>query len=240
MKINKLIAIILLFISANSYAQYADFNYNTELCECMAKVDTTKYSRQELQNTIDHLWNSSYISANSSARKLVDIKKLSVTELRKECDEKINNLKSLKFVNEPFWSKLLAERILFYESTCRLKEYTILAYNNPKILLEYDLVDSTCIYYRDALIAGGDQLIKAWLTLHKEQKSSNGSPENLQRRFDEMFYSDSKLEYARMEVMTYGWWNSANHMLPHINNSYDYQEEFEKLLIDVECECEEP
>jgi hypothetical protein len=240
MKIKKLIAIILIFTSANSYAQYADFSYNTELCECMAKFDTTKYSRQEVQNTIDYLWNSSYISTNSSAQKLEDIEKLSVADLRKECDEKINNLKSLKFVNEPFWTKLLTEQIAFYESTCRLKEYTILAYSNPKILLEYELVDSTCIYYRDALIAGGDKLMKTWLTLHKKQKSNNGSPENLQKRFDKKYYSDAKLEYARMEVMTYGWWNSANYLLPHINTNYDYQEEFEKLLLDVECECDEP
>ncbi|MDD2983688.1 MAG: hypothetical protein PHQ74_09895 [Crocinitomicaceae bacterium] len=240
MKIRKLITVILILINTNSFAQYANFEYNTELCECIAKFDSTKYSRQELQNTIDYLWNSNYISTNSTPRKLEDIEKLNVTDLRKECDEKINTLKSLKIVNEPFWTKLLAEQIAFYESTCRLKEFTILAYANPKILLTYELVDSTCIYYRDALIAGGDQLIKAWYALHEKQKSNNGSPENLQRRFDNKYYSDHRLEYARMEVMSFGWWNSANHLLPHINTYYDYNEEFEKLLIDIECDCDEP
>lgn len=240
MKIRKIITVILILISSNSFAQYANFEYNTELCECTAKFDSTKYSRQELQNTIDYLWNSSYINYNATVGKLEEIKKLNVADLRKECDEKINKLKSLKVVNEPFWTKLLAEQIAFYEGTCRLKEFTILAYANPKILLEYDLVDKKSIYYRDALIAGGDQLIEAWFKLHKEQKSNNGSPENLQRRFDIKYNSDNRLEYARMEVMTYGWWNSANHLLPHVNTHYRYEEEFEKLLIDIECDCDEP
>ena len=48
------------------------------------------------------------------------------------------------------------------------------------------------------------------------------------------------IKHARMEVMTYGWWNSANHLLPHVNTHYRYEEEFEKLLIDIECDCDEP
>ncbi len=241
MKINRLItATWLIFISINSFAQHAKFVYATELCACTAKFDSTKYSRQELQNTMDYLWNSQYIRADATASKLDNVDKLSVADLRKECDDKIIKLKSLQFVNDAFWTQVLAENIAFYESTCRLKEYTISAYANPNILLEYNLVDSTCIYYRNALINGGDELIKAWFKLHEKQKSNNGSPENLQKRFDKKYYSAYRLEYARLEVMQFGWWNSANHMLPHVNIYYNFEEEFEKLLMDVNCECDEP
>lgn len=240
MKISKLFKFILILISTNSFSQIGDFLYHTELCECTAKFDTTKYTRKELRNTIDSLWWAPNIEYSSTAWKLEDIQKLNVEDLRTECKEKKNKIQTIQFVKNPFWNKLLAERIQFYESSCRLKEYTIQAYSNPKILLEYELVDSTCIYYRDALIAGGDQLIDAWFILHEKQKKNNGSPENLQRRFDTKYYSDNRLEYARMEIMTFGWWNNANHLLPHINPNYRYDEEFEKLFINVVCECDEP
>jgi hypothetical protein len=48
------------------------------------------------------------------------------------------------------------------------------------------------------------------------------------------------MEYARLEIMKFGWWNSANHVIPHVNKSYNYAEEFKRLLIDVDCECDEP
>ena len=155
MKIKRIFTILLILISTNSFSQIGDFKYYTELCECNAKFDTTKYTRQELQNTIDSLWWAPNIEYSSTVWKLSEIENLSIQELRNECDEKINKIQNVQFVNDPFWKKLLAERIQFYESSCRLKEYTILAYSKPKILLEYELVDSTCIYYRDALIAGG-------------------------------------------------------------------------------------
>lgn len=115
-----------------------------------------------------------------------------------------------------------------------------MAYTNPDSLLKYDLVDSTCIYYRNALIAGGSTMIEAWVQLNEEQKSENGDPENVQKEFDAKYFSPQYLDYARIDLMIFGWWNHANHLLPHINPSYDYSKEFERLLIDHECECDEP
>ena len=240
MILKRLFQFILILVATNSFSQNGDFKYHTELCECNAKFDTTICTRKELQNTIDLLWWAPSIDYSSTVWTLEEIEQLNVQDLRTECEAKINKIRTAKFVNHPFWNQLLAERIRFYESTCRLKEFTIQAYSNPKILLEYDLVDSTCIYYRNALIAGGEQLIDAWFTLHEDQKKNNGSPENLQRRFDEKYHSDKRLEYARLEVMTFGWWNNANHQLPHINAHYIYEDEFEKLFVEVKCECDEP
>jgi len=229
-----------ILFGVNAYPQSSVFNYWTELCDCSAKFDSTKITREQLQNTFDYLWWAPLIDSDATAWTLDQIDDLSMDELQKECAERINKLQTLDFVDDEFWNRLKNERITYYNSTCRLREYTILAYSNPDTLLSYDLVDSTCIYYRDALIAGGQKMIEAWIKLNELQKRINGDPDNLQRKFDEKFNASNKLEFARLEIMKFGWWNSANHRIPHINTSYNFAEEFERLLTGIECECDEP
>ena len=74
--------------------------------------------------------------------------------------------------------------IKYINSTCELRRVTIRAWLDPKELFDYKLVDSTCEYFCDALIVGGDQLLKAWTVLNEIQKKRNGDPEGLQRRFE--------------------------------------------------------
>ncbi|WP_147372288.1 hypothetical protein [Mariniphaga sediminis] len=128
-----------------SYSQYSDFTYWKELCDCKAKFDSTKYSREQLQNTFDYLWWSPNIDTDATSWTIEKIKELSLTDLENECTERINILKSFEFVEDSFWTQQKENLIIYYESTCRLKKYTILAYSNPEILLQYDLVDDKCI-----------------------------------------------------------------------------------------------
>jgi hypothetical protein len=106
--------------------------------------------------------------------------------------------------------------------------------------MSYSLVDSTCIFYRDALISGGQKMLDAWVVLNENLKKKNGDPEKLQRKFDEQFNSVNRLDYARLELMSFGWWSSANRLIFHIMDSGEFEAEFKKLFIKVKCECDEP
>lgn len=233
------LALISLY-SANSLSQIAKFNYQTELCECKASFDSTKYSRQELRNTIDHLWWSSGIPGEVTAWKLDEIKDLSTEKITEEFLKKMSIYQNLPFVQDTFWTRLKTELIEYYTAAHKLMTITILAYENPDTLMSYDLVDSKCIFYRDALIAGGSELLSAWKVLVDFKKSQNGNPDRLQRMYDEQLASTQKYDFARLDIMKFGWWNSANHMLPHIDQSYRYQDNFERLFKHYRCECEEP
>lgn len=235
-----LLTIFIVVNTNNVFSQYAEFNYDTELCNCVAQFDSTRYTRRQLQNTIDYLWWMPNIDTDATGLKDAKSARELINELKTECNQRIGLLQTFDFVNDEFWQKLKNEIIEYYASTCRLREYTILAYDNPKILLEYDLVDSTCIFYRDALIKGGEAMLEAWVKLNEVQKSNNGYPDQLQREFEAKYYSTDRLTYAREAIMVFGWWNNANHLLPHIDSYYNYDEEFGKLFIDVECECDEP
>jgi hypothetical protein len=240
MILKRFILFALILICLDSFSQNAKFKYWTELCDCKGIFDSTKITREQLQNTFNYLWWAPIIESDATAWTLDKIKELSVSKLKNECEERIDKLKTLNSVDVEFWSQLKEERINYYESTCRLREITILAYSNPDILTSYELVDSVCIYYRNALIAGGQQLIDAWIRLNESQKSKNVNPEKVQQKFDEKFNSALRSEYARSEIMKFGWWNSANDLLPHVNTSYDFAGEFERLLFDINCECDEP
>jgi hypothetical protein len=240
MIIKKILIITLIFTSIDSHAQDAEFKYWKELCDCKAIFDSTKIPRAQLRNTFDYLWWAPNIDSDGTAWTLDKIDDLNIETLRQECSERINKLQTLEFVNDSFWTDLIEERIKYYKSTCLLREYTILAYSNPDTLLHYDLVDENCIYYRDVLIAGGQKLIDAWVKYKDDWVEKNGYVERNQKKFDKEFNSPRREDYARLELMLYGWWNSANHILPHVNSTYNYAEEFERLFITVDCECDEP
>ncbi len=229
---------LLLFCHTNLSAQYAKFEYETELCNCKAQFDTTKYSRQQLQNTFEYLYNNLSIM-NTDPFDFDEDPALLLASLEKERKQKLESLKQSNIVSDAFWQRERVKMIKYINSTCELMRVTILARLDPKELLNYKLVDNTCKYFRNALIAGGDQLLKAWTALNEMQKKNNGSPENVQQSFENKYNSPQKLQHALKEVLMYGWWNSANNLLPHINQK-GYEKNFNRLLKDIQCECDEP
>lgn len=240
MILKRCIIFALILCNVDLFAQHAEYGYWNEICYGSARYDSAEISREQLENTYDYLWWAPGIDADATAWTLDEVEELSVGELRNECAERIEKLETLDFVQDTFWSSLQERRINEYLHLCQLKEYTILAYSNPDTLLYYDLGDSTAVYYRDALIAGGQELIEAWIRLNDNKKGRNGNPQRVQRKFDERYNSSRRMEYARLDIMKFGWWNSVNDHLPSVGVDYRLAEEFERLFIEVDWQCEEP
>ena len=135
-----------------------------------------------------------------------------------------------------FWELARQNRIKEISETCNLKALTIIAYDNPDTLMAFIKTDSLTTFFRDALISGGDKLLEAWKVLNEIQKSKNGFPENVQRKFETQFNSAQKMDYARLAVMQFGWWNHTNHLIYHDPRTA-YWQEFEKLFFKLESDC---
>ena len=221
-------------------SQNAYYEFNTELCYYKCTFDSTIYSREQLDNTYKYLWFPAYNYYDATVWNIQDMDTLSIGTNQNVCNENLIKLEKLPFVDNPYWEKLRQNRILEYLSSCRLREFTIMAYTNPDTLMYYETVDSTCIFYRNALISGGEELLNAWAILINEQKKNNGNPARVQTEYEEKLNSEQKYEYARMEVMMFGWWNNANRLIYHMNNDGYMQMEFEKLFRSWEVECDEP
>ena len=77
--------------------------------------------------------------------------------------------------------------------------------------------NETVKLYSQALYKGGDELLKAYEYLTKEQMKNNGSPERIWNEYVNNSKSKQAQELAFKRVLTYGWWNAVNHQLPHVN-----------------------
>lgn len=230
----------ILFFCLLTYSQNAKFSYWSDGCDCIGQFDSTKITRTQLQNTYEVLWNAPNIEYSGTTSTPDKVSLLDTELLWEECNERINLLKTLDFIDDPFWNQLKQKQINYYKATCLLREYTIRAYSNPEVLLKYDLVDEKCIYYRDILIQGGQKMIDAWKNYEKEWIERNGYAEFHQREYEQKYNSPQREDYARLTLMIYGWWNSANHCLPHLESPTKFTSEFNRLFNDLECECDIP
>ena len=126
------------------------------------------------------------------------------------------------------------------EGSYQLRKITIEAYKDPQVLLNNQFTNY-CKQYAEALSSNDStKRLSTWKKLAEEQKEKNGNPEFFMKNFQEKFNSANKLVYAKIELMAFGWWNCANHQIPHIDRDGGMEEEFNKLFTNIKSACDEP
>lgn len=219
----------------------AVFKWTTELCENTGTYNPKKYSEVQLKNTYD-LWftfSGVALETNSNAHFIEDIKKLNIYKLMSEYIDK-KALYNRKIVSTPFWNKLKAEKLQELEDEYELKKITIEAYSNPLILLN-NKYSKYCSEYAEVLSSNDTiELLKSWRNLIENLKSKNGAPEKFMEKYNEKYNSKDRLVYAKIELMTYGWWNCCNSKIKRVDDYGSMGKEFNKLFIQIKTECDEP
>lgn len=219
----------------------AVYKWTTELCENTGTYNPKKYSAVQLKNTYD-LWftfSGIALETNSNAHSIEDIGKLDVHKLMSEYIDK-KALYNRQIVSTPFWNKLKAEKLQELEDEYELKKISIEAYSNPSVLLN-NKYSKYCAEYAQVLSSNDTiELLKSWRNLIERQKSKNGAPEIFMEKYNEKYNSKDRLICAKIELMTYGWWNCGISQIKRINNDGTMEKEFNKLFIHTETECDEP
>ena len=115
------------------------------------------------------------------------------------------------------------------------------AFSNPSVLLNNKYIDknSDCQKYAIALNSGEEAILKAWEEWIYESKKNNGNPEAYIERYRDNFNSSNRMDYARIDLITFAWWNCVNHLNQYPDHD-KLSSEFEKLFIRTEYDCEEP
>ncbi len=235
-----LLSFLLTMLFNTSFAQREKFEFAEGLCFYTGVYSADQYTALELQNTFENLcFSFSETNTPFAAWEIAEIDKLDVFAKEAECKALITKYEQLDIVNAAVWEQARANRIRAISESCALQKLTIIAYQYPDTLNSFDTTDSLTAYYRAALIAGGDDLLAAWQHLHEAKKANNAYPQRMQHIYEQRYNSPLKLEYARLEVMLFGWWNHANNLIFHDEHS-DYWPAFEKLFIKLDRECEEP
>ena len=164
----------LLICSFQLSSQISKFTYSTETCIITASYDVKKYTKKQLEQTNVLVNQSSYVNTDATSFDIEHVESIKLEHLTYECDTLLRFYKNLNIVNTPYFKELREKRIREIKETCELRAITIQAWKDPTILMSYTNVDSKAKYYREALIKGGDALLKAWRKLVNEQKIKNG------------------------------------------------------------------
>jgi hypothetical protein len=173
--------------------------------------------------------------------KPADIDRLDVTKLDIEYELKSAELRALNIVREPYWqdlrTRMLSEMKQFYE----LSRVATLGYRTPRKLLDYGQAPACNTKYAAPVIAGGDELMAAWVRVNVDSRARNGDPEFVRRKFEEQRASPDRVLFATVEVITFGWWNCANETIEYIDSDGTSEREFKKLFIRVKrLSCDAP
>lgn len=233
----KLLAIAIILVTTAASCSKSTFIYDEGMCSYTGKYSPKKITQNEIQNTLDQLIRPSYIEAKSTAWELEDVAKLDLEALKAECTTRLSELQTLSFPDTENIVRLKESRIQELNETCEAKILTIIAYESPDTLMSFETEDEQINLFRTGLINGGDDLITAWREVVRIQKSRNGYPERIQAEFEEQFKSPEKMEYARLTVMMFGWWNHVNHLIYHTPEEYVIGQ-FESLFSKIEADCD--
>lgn len=218
----------------------AVFIWATELCENTGTYDPKKYSKEQLKNTYD-LWftfSGIALETNSNAHFIEEINQLSVSKLTSEYLTKKTDY-NREIIPSSFWNKIKTERLQELEDEYELKKISIEAYTKPSILLN-NRFSKFCNEYAQVLSSNDTiKLLKAWKNLVENQKSKNGAPEKFMEKYNEKYNSKDRLIYAKIELMTFGWWNCGNSTIRRLNDDGSMEKEFNKIFINIKTECDE-
>ncbi|CAD7808904.1 hypothetical protein CHRY9390_01908 [Chryseobacterium aquaeductus] len=222
------------------------YAFVTELCNNKGYYDSAKYSRDEIDGTYKlwFRWSASSLSTPS----VFDLKDL--REIRRDKDkilakldgdfiERKKELENLKIVNVPYWQNIkkmhYQELLQDYEK----KKIQIEAYSNPAVLLN-NTFTKNCQNFAKALNSNDTDQIAEWKKLRITMSKANGNPQNVMGIFENHLQSTDWKEYATIDLITFGWGNSANADVRRPSHDEKMNREFESLFIKIDSECDEP
>lgn len=233
----------LLFLTLTITAQTRTFRWDDELCRYSGTYDSKRFTAVQLKNTFDLAETAGLIplSTDSTAFKYSDIAKLDVDALDREYAQRLSELKGLDIVPVPYWQKFRERKIRELHEFYRLERVTMLGYRDPKELLAYTRAPACTTKYAKPLISGGSDLLAAWKALNEEARKRNADPERVRRTYEERLRSPDRLQYAFIDIITFGWSNCANATIPYVRGDQTPSKEFRKLFKRTRTlHCDEP
>lgn len=216
------------------------FEWNESLCSYSGYFDSTRVTRNQLSNSLDLVEFSTRFSIETDpfARTVDEFETLSVDSLDREFEKKIKDLETADFINETYWINLKNQKMDELKAVWYYKKMVMLSYLNPDTL-KYFNYPSNSKKYAEAIINGGQDLLIVWKELVETMAKNNADPNRIIRTYEEQLLSSEKYKYAHLQVISFGFWNSANETIKRADDS-NFHDEFIKNFSNVAEECDEP
>jgi|SRR5690606_19454741 hypothetical protein len=223
-------AFTLVSVISTALAQTKIWTFDDELCTYKVYYDSKKYTEQQLHDTYSLFRTSHYVPDNGT-----------LEELCARFDSAIHRVENLQIVQTSYFQHLKKDVLRYLQETSALKKVQKKAKEEPQSLITAVQEGTQARKYAEALHKGGDDLLEAYEQVIKEQMKKNSTPEYLWHNYETTMRRVDRLDRAFDYVLVYGWWNSANHLVHHINYDGTQMAQFQKLFIKVETlDCDEP
>ena len=83
--------------------------------------------------------------------------------------------------------------------------------------------------------------MNSWESLVSEMATENSAPDLLLQEYRKQRASPDSVAYAKTELISFGWFNNANHQIDYSGGNESLSDDFEKLFRKVEdIECADP
>lgn len=212
------------------------YNWFHEFCNYSGNYDANKTTKETLDNTMEFLVRG-IVPSGFSLMSVENLKYVDKEATEKEYDDLILKLKTKKFINSEYFNNLKQQRIKVVQRSKKLNLIKLESLENPEVLLVDEYSRKNCKEHVNALINGGNTLLDAWQKMAEERRDKGNKSAWMDYQ-EESKKADRELR-ARLEILSFGWWNCVNASIDYVDEQVAY-EEFKKLFTDVKVECEEP
>lgn len=213
-----------------AFAQTKTWTFDDELCTYKGYYDSKKYTEQQLADTYNLFRTSHYVHDRGT-----------FDELTARYDSVITSIENLQIVQTSYFQRLKKDVLRYLQETYALKKVQKKAKEEREYLITAVTEGTPARKYAEALHSGGDDLLAAYEQVIKEQMKNNSTPEYLWHNYETTMRRADRLDRAFDYVLVYGWWNSANDLVHHINYDGTQMEQFQKLFAKVDTlDCDEP
>lgn len=216
----------------------AAYTWETESCTFSGRYNPRLYSKEQLDNVRQLLYGSAMVFTGASVHRPEDIAKLSLDTLNAEYARAITRYRNMRVVPRPMWLKLKKQAIREIEDDYQAHKLYVQAFANPAILLA--VAPDDCQQYVRGLATQDDSLtMRNWRDFVDEQKRRNGSSEPYTARYNQEGITPELLLYAKIDLLTYGWWNCVNNSIRRVQPTDDLHQQFTRLFANVTSECDD-
>ena len=220
---------------ADTLATYA---WDTEMCHYTGRYNPRRYVKEALDNAYQLLFGSAMLTTDTSIFQPEDVGTLHLDSLTAEYTRNLRRYRSMRLLPQPMWRTLQKQAIQELEDDYRAKKLYIEAFADPTVLLSARM-PADCRKYVEGLTVHNDSLVlRDWQRYVEEQKQHIGYDTNSER-FTRQFNSPNRLLYAKIDLLTFGWWNCMNNSIRRVQPTEKMGDAFPRLFTNIRIECED-